>query len=451
MEANAQNFTPRGYQYSVLRSIASSEYDRGVCVWHRRAGKDKDGFNLMVYAANPASKNPGPIQRVGNYIYVFPTYAQGKEALWENIDGDGFRTIDHAPAALVASKNVTDMRITFTNSSTIRIMGAEFPNRLRGPNPVGVIFSEYAVMNPRAWDVVRPILLENGGWALFLYTPLGKNHGKTLWDMASKNPAWFSECLTVEDTFRPDGRRVITEAMIEAERASGMAEEMIEQEYYCSWSGAMVGSYYGKLLEAAEKEGRISKVPYDPALPVHTMWDLGIGDAMAIWFAQQVGREIRLIDYYVNSGEGMAHYAKVLGEKPYVYGTHYAPHDAKARMLDEKGRTRVEVAKNLGIDFNVMRQLAIDDGIEAVRNMLPRTWIDSEKCERGVDALKSYRKEYDEKRQQYHDRPYHDWSSHGADALRTGAVGLPGTPKGESDKPGQGGRRGYSGEHGWMA
>ncbi len=281
------------------------------------------------------------------------------------------------------------------------------------------MFSEYALQDPQAWDFIRPILRENGGWAVFDFTPRGKNHGWDLYQMAKSNQDWFVSLLTVDDT------GVLSAADIDAERREGMDEELIQQEYYVSFEGARQGSYYSQQLRIAESEQRITAVPYEPIVGVETWWDLGIGDAMAIWFTQSVGREVRVIDYYEASGEGFSHYAKVLGERGYVYmvkAAHHAPFDIEVRELGT-GRSRQEAARGLGIDFAVVPRLSVEDGIEASRSFLSRCWFDRRKCERGLNALWSYHKEFDEKRKTYRSQPEHDWSSHAADAFRYLSVG----------------------------
>lgn len=214
---------------------------------------------------------------------------------------------------------------------------------------------------------------------------------------------------------------ILSPEAVEAERRSGMSEALIQQEYYCSFEAANEGSYYGKLLEQAEQGGRVTVVPPQPELMVDTWWDLGIGDSTAIWFAQRAGQELHLIDYYKCSGEGLAHYAKVLQDRGYVYGTHWAPHDIQARELGT-GKSRPEVAKGLGIRFKVAPRLAVEDGIETVRNLLPRCWFDAERCRTGLKFLRHYHRDYNDRRQAFLPHPVHDFSSHAADAFRTGAV-----------------------------
>ena len=413
-ERTDAGFIPRDYQYNLMGAIARKKYNRGFIVWARRNGKDKACFNLM---ADRAIRD-----RVGNYFYVFPTYSQGREALWDNIDNDGFRTIGHVPQSTVASTNETKMQIDLTNGSTIRIIGADKAadiDRHRGGNPVGIVFSEWAFMNPYAWDVFRPVLAVNEGWAIFNTTPNGPNHAKEMWDMALGNDAWFTQFLTCEDTGFP------TQDVIEAEREEGVPEERIQQEYYCSWEGIQLGSYYGKLLQIGEEEGRIGIVPFDPALPVDTAWDIGYGDATAIWFLQEAPTGMRAIDYLEESGEGVEYYAAALqskvAEHGYVWGKHYAPHDIDHGEWG-KGESRLITAMNLGIDFEVAPRLGVDEGIEATARLIRRMSFDREKCKTGLSALYSYHREYDEQRRTYREKPFHDWASHGADALRTYAV-----------------------------
>lgn len=410
-------FEPRPYQLPALRALDSG-IKRAVAVWHRRAGKEKTFLNHTIKAA---------FQRVGTYFYVFPTYAQGRKILWQGMDRDGFPFMNHIPKQVIETKHEQDMRIKLVNGSAIQVIGSDKIDSIVGTNPVGVVFSEYSLQDPRAWDYLRPILRENGGWAIFDFTPRGKNHGYQLYEMARENPDWFCQLLTVDDT------GALKPADIEAERNAGMSEEMIQQEFYCSFEGVMFGAYYGKQMKEAEDSGRITKVDYEPGIGVETWWDLGIGDATAIWFTQTIGREIHVIDYYEQTGEGLAHYAKYLQSLPYIYSGHHAPHDIEVRELGT-GRSRKEVAAEYGIAFDVVENLPFEDGIEAARTFLGRCWFDRHKCERGLNALRNYRKEYDDKHEIFKLKPLHDWASHGADAFRYLAVGHKVSVKARAEK-----------------
>lgn len=327
------------------------------------------------------------------------------------------------------------MLIRLGCGSVWQLAGSDNYNSLVGSNVLGVVFSEWSLCDPRAWDFIRPILAENGGWAIFIYTPRGRNHGYDMAQMAKKNPDWYYSELTVDDTNRDDGTPVISQEIIDSERASGMAEELIEQEYYISFDAPLQGAYYANEMKVMLNDKRIRPVPYDKREPVDTWWDLGMDDSTSIGFVQRIGPEIRAIDYYENSGEGLHHYAKVLKDKPYIYGEHILPHDVEVRELGT-GVSRKETLETLGIKARVAPKLPISDGIQATRGMLPMFWMDETKCERWIEALRQYRKEWDDSRKVFHTRPLHDWTSHPADMTRYGATTkLRYKPKGPSPQP----------------
>lgn len=417
---------PRNYQLGVWNHMEPcTEGLRCVAVWHRRAGKDLTGINLV------AVKH---LQRIGMYWHLLPTYKQGRAIVWNGFTKDGRRFIDHFPPALVTERNKTEMRITFRNGGMYQVIGTDDINSLVGTNPVGCIFSEYSLQDPGAWDYLRPILVENGGWALFIYTARGKNHGFKLYQMALRNPKWFCQLLTAgsgpECTKREDGTPVVSDEQIQDERDAGMPEEMIEQEFRCSFEAPLVGAYYGKQMAFLGKNKRLTKVPWEPRLPVHTSWDLGIDDEMVVWFIQEMPGEVRVIDHIKVSGESLLGTIKLLkGQEDgsehralYLYGRHFAPHDIKVRDLSE-GRSRYDYAKSQGVRFTVVGKHEIEDGIEAVRQLLPMCWFDEGRCERGIEALRTYRKAWDDDNKTFLTTPEHDWASHDADALRMYAMG----------------------------
>lgn len=419
------NFDPRFYQLPILRALDNGA-KRAVAVWHRRAGKEKTFVNYTAAAS---------ADRVGTYYYLFPTFKQARKVLWDGMDRDGFKFIDHFPKPYVVAKNEAELKLTLRNGSIFQLIGTDNFDAVMGTNPIGCVFSEYALQDPRAWDYIRPILRENGGWAIFDYTPRGKNHGYALYEMATKlmesgDPDWFSQRLTVDDT------GVISKEQIEAERREGMSDDMIQQEYYCSFEGVQQGSIFGKQMEGAEKEGRICSVPWQPEFPVSTWWDIGTGDPTAIWFTQDVGREVHVIDYYENSGVGVGvdHYVKHLQTLPYVWGTHNGPHDLEAHSFAANGKSAKEVAAALGVTFKVVDNIDKHDGINAARAFIQRCWFDKTKTERGRLALVSYHYTWDEKRVMFTTEPYHDWSSNGSDAWRYLAVGHK-TATAKRDKP----------------
>jgi hypothetical protein len=319
-----------------------------------------------------------------------------------------------------ARAHESELRIDYVNGGQVRLYGADNPDAMRGIYLDGVVLDEYADMDPRVWSqIIRPALADRQGWAVFIGTPKGRNAFFELWRRAQSEPGWFSMMLKASET------GLIPASELESARRD-LTEEQYAQEFECSFDAAVVGSYYGKLMMRAEAERRIAPVPYDSAALVWTSWDLGIRDATAIWFAQVVGREIRVIDYYEASGVDLGHYVREIGSRPYVYAGHIVPHDAQAKELGT-GKSRLEVLANLGLEHITLAPLhRIEDGINAVRMLLPRCWFDASKCARGLDALKLYRADYDDKLQALRAHPVHDWTSHAADAFRYLAMTLDG-------------------------
>lgn len=417
-------FTPREYQYPLMRAMDSG-FRRAITIWHRRAGKDKCLWNLLIKKA---------LQKKGQYYYFFPEYKQGKRVIWDGIDNDGFSFIDHIPEQLLVSKNSQEMKITLIDptgqsktGSIISIVGTDDYDKIRGSNPIGCVFSEYGYQNPGAWDVVRPILTINRGWAVFNSTPNGKNHMYKLWENVKDNEDWFKQLLTVEDTLDPFGNRYVTDEMIQEDRDAGYSDEMIQQEYYCDWTANSQGFYYLKYLEDAAEDQRITSVPHNSEILVDTWWDLGVGDNTAIWFTQTVGNAIHVIDSYSNKSKGLDHYASVVRNKPYLYRSHNFPFDIKNTELGS-GRTRLETIEGLlgdgvNVDINVLPKLPVEDGINAVRVLFPRLYIDGKKNSKGLDALYNYHRQWDDKLKQYKNKPVHDWSADYADAFRYMAIG----------------------------
>jgi phage terminase large subunit len=409
------NYKCRDYQKSFWQAMQSG-VNRAVLVWHRRAGKEKTCWNYMICQA---------VRRVGVYYYVFPDSKMGRRIIWDNIDKYGFKLLHHIPEPMITNVNNTEMKIVLRNGSVILVLGSRDVDSLRGPNPVGVVFSEYSEQHPMAWQTVSPILRENDGWAIFNFTPKGQNHAKYLYDNAMENmskgaQSWFCELLTIDDT------GAFTKEDIEKERKeSRMSEDMIQQEYYCSFTLGIDGSYYAKYLKDAEDENRVGKVPYDKHARVNTAWDIGYGDSTSIVFFQMIGKEVHIIDYYENSGEGLPHYAEIIKNKNYIYDSHYAPHDIRAHEFSQ-GLSPEEVGKSLGINFNVLPTLKIglENGIEALRSIFPRIWINKDKCDHLVECLRNYRKEFDQKHEVYRERPVHNWASHCADACRYMALAV---------------------------
>lgn len=410
-------FQPRSYQIPLINALEKDNYKRVLCIMPRRAGKDITAFNIIIRAC---------IRVVGVYYYIFPTYSQAKKVIWDSITNDGMRFLDYIPPELVKSSNSQEMKITFVNGSILQLVGSDNIDRLVGTNPRGIVFSEYALQDPSAYKFLRPILVANDGWALFISTPRGKNFFYDLYQIALASPDWFAYKLTLAET-----KHISVEA-IQKERDEGlMSEDLIQQEYYCSFNLGVEGGYYTRYVDKLRSDGHIGDVPWELDHKVHTAWDLGMRDSTTIIFFQTIGTTIHIIDYYENNGEGLEHYANYLSKKPYTYGKHIAPHDIKVRELGT-GMTRWEKAKQLGIVFDIAPDISIVDGIEAVRSTFPKFRIDRVKAGQLIKALENYRKEYDSKKQVYHQRPLHNWASHACDSIRYLCVSLPKTRDGLS-------------------
>lgn len=410
-------FAPRSYQRAVQEAWRAG-CKRLVTVWHRRAGKDVTWLAVTLEAL---------LKRPGLYFHVFPTFAQGRDALWI-ASSEGKRHLDLFPRELVTSVNETEMQIRFANGAIWQVMGGDQPDSMRGTNPYGIVYSEYPEMPDEAWSVLSPVLAENGGWAAFAYTPKGRNHGHALYQRALDDPTWFVSRLGIDAT-RRDGRdesgeEVITAAAVEQERRDGHPEEFIQQEFYVSFDASLVGSYYGDQLRLAESEGRITRVPWHPTVPVTTGWDLGFDDYTAIWIVQPVGRELRVLEYLEGEGEHIPYYAKILKQAEYAYGEHLLPHDAEADNIRAE-LTIEQQLRSLGVrPTRIVPRGDVNHGIQAVRALFPRLVFDEQKTRLGRDRLAAYRKQRDKSTQTYRAKPFHDQASDAADALRTLAVGL---------------------------
>ena len=372
-----------------------------IIVAHRRCGKTVATINDLIKAAILCPRDHG------RYAYVAPFLSQAKEVAWEYIK--------RFAEPLITDKNEAELWVQLLNGARIRVHGADNPDRLRGAYLDGVILDEYADMRPTVWgEVIRPMLADREGWATFIGTPKGKNAFWKLWQDAQGSPNWFAGMLRASET------GLISAAEL-ADAARDMTPEQYAQEFECSFDAAILGAYFGKEIAEAERAGRVTLLEPEPALPVHTAWDLGMGDSTAIWFFQVVGDEIRFIDHYENSGKGLDHYAAELNARGYRYGHDYVPHDAKVRELGT-GRSRIETLISLGRKPRLVPDHKLMDGINAARLTIPKAYFDARACHAGLESLRQYRADYDEKARTFRDRPKHDWTSHSADAFRYAAM-----------------------------
>lgn len=413
------NWQPRPYQRPLWDYLERGG-KRAMAVWHRRAGKDDLCLHWTACAA---------VQRVGNYWHMLPEASQARKAIWEAVNPHtGKRRIDEAfPREIRESARENEMSIRFKNGAAWQVVGSDNYNSLVGSPPVGIIFSEFALADPASWAYLRPILRENGGWAVFITTPRGRNHAATFYEAAKDDPEWFAQLLPATET------GVFTAAQLDVERAELVREygpddgdARFRQEYMCSFSAGVIGAYYGHAMERAEAEDRIGNVAWIADLPVHTGWDLGRRDLTTVWFYQLVGGgSVHFIDYLENNGVDISWYAKQLDKKPYKYGTHALPHDAVNEYLAaDKAIAGTLAALGYRNQHVVPRTNNIDQEINVGRLLLARCRFDKTKCARGIAALQNYRKAWDDTRKVYADHPLHDWASHGADGFRTAAIAV---------------------------
>lgn len=372
-----------------------------VLVVHRRAGKTTAAINFMqVSALKNANRR---------YAYIAPTYKQAKNTAWtilkhysKNIPG--------------IEQRETNLTIRYPTGSSITLFGADNPDSLRGMGLAGVVFDEYSQQPSNIFsEVVRPMLADSNGYAIWIGTPKGKNEFYRLYEQALDNTDWLALKLTVDDT------EVISTKEIESAKKSMSADEF-QQEWYCSFNAALKGSIYGNELALLRSSGRVKQIPHDTGQPVYTVWDLGVGAALAVGFFQSIKNEIRLIDYFQGkANEGLPDAIRTVRNKPYTYGRHFAPHDINTREI-ATGKTRLEAAKNLGITFETVPNVPVADGIERAKMFFSRLWVDEANCREWLDAIAQYCREWDDAHGMFRDQPRHDWTSHAADVLRYSAL-----------------------------
>jgi len=398
-------FKPHLFQVDIIKAL--KRFNIFVC--HRRFGKTVLMVNLLTKWAVQNKRHNW------RAAYIAPLYRQAEEIAWDYLKF-------YSNVIPNVKYDKSRLRADLPNGSRIALLGADNPDSLRGPYWDAVVFDEYAQIRPKVFpEIIRPALVDRKGWALFIGTPMGHNHFYDLWQEANKEESkesWAALMYKASQTQILD-----PDELAQARRE--MTPEQYEQEFECSFEAALVGAYYGSLMQNALDENRITQVPYDPVLLVHTAWDIGVDDATCIWFFQVTpAGAIKLIDYHEDNNLGLDAYIHILHEKKYIYGQHLFPHDIAARE-PTTARPRMEYVENLGIKVDRVKRVTDKaDGIQAVRQVLPKCWFDTIRCDRGIQTLKSYRKEYSQRLSTYRDTPLHDWASHGADAFQTLALGL---------------------------
>lgn len=378
-----------------------------VIVAHRRAGKTVACIMELLHRALKCERERP------RFAYIAPLLKQAKTVAWDYLKFYGLKI----PGA---TANEAELRLDLPNGGQVRLFGGDNPDSLRGVYLDGVVLDEAADMSPRVFnEIIRPALSDRQGWAIWIGTPKGRNDFCDLWEKSQTDEKFFKLMLRASQT------GLISKAEL-ADARGQMTPEQYAQEYECSFQAAILGAYYGREMDAAEADKRIADNLYDPGLEVHTAWDLGASDQTVIWFAQRVGLSVRLIDLYAANGFGLDHYAGILQSKNYKYGRHYLPHDVEQKLLTggELARSRKATLEGLGIPVTVAPKWSVDDGINAVRRLLPKCWFDKAKTAEGIKALRQYRREWDDVRKVFYERPLHDWTSDFADAFRMLAVSM---------------------------
>lgn len=391
-------YKPRELQKKVHESLKRFN----VLVCHRRFGKTVLCINEMI---KKCLQNTLARPR---YYYISPTYAMSKRAAWDYLK-------EYTEVIPDMQFHETELRADFPTGGRIQLLGCERPDSLRGLYIDGVVLDEVAQMPPRLFpEVVRPALSDRNGWMIAIGTPAGHNSFFDLYNHALHQDDWYA------DSFKASETEIISELELNEAKAL-MPPEVYESEFEVSFDSSAIGSIYAKGLTKAEEENRITKVPYDTSLKVNTFWDLGMADSTSLWFIQQKGSAFHVIDYEEHTGEGLEFYANLLQEKGYLYDTHYLPHDANVREIGT-GVSRLETAQSLGLRTSIVPKLSIEDGINAVRQILSKCWWDYDKCKEGLDALRQYRWATTHKGE-IKAKPVHDWTSHASDSFRYFAVG----------------------------
>lgn len=392
-------YKPRIHQVAIHDALDENRFVVAVC--HRRFGKTVAAINELI---RKAMTNPKESPR---YAYIAPTFGQSKRV--------AFDYLVKFTRPLNPEINISELRADFYGRR-ISLYGADGGgDNLRGIYLDGCILDEVGDMNPRVWnEVIRPALADRLGWALFIGTPKGANHFKDFRDRAEQESGW----KLLE--FKASETNVLPQDELAAAKKE-MGDAKYAQEFECNFDSPVEGAFYAQQIVDLAPE-RFKEFARDDLLKTYTAWDLGVGDSTAIFVAQTMGKEVRIIDYVENHGQGLAWYVNWIKDNKYATAEHILPHDVEVRELGT-GKSRKEILQDLGLSITVCPRLGVDDGIQAVRRLLPNCWFHP-KAKQGLDCLRNYRREYDEKRQVFYDKPLHDYTSHAADAFRYLAVGM---------------------------
>lgn len=414
------NWVPMEHQLPVW-SAMSQGVRRALLCWHRRAGKDSFAVNFLAYKA---------MTDKGVYWHMLPTATQARKIIWNGLDRYGRRVIDQAfPPAIRKRTRDDEMLIELTNGAIIQLVGSDNFDNLVGANPKGVVFSEFAISNPLAWDYIRPMLAENNGFAIFISTPRGRNHFYKLYDLNNESSNWFCEVRDITRTYREDGSPIITEDVLEEERRSGMEESKIQQEYFCSWEGGLEGAYFTEEVNDI-RNNRLNHYVNDDSMAM-TAWDIGISDKTAIGVFKrhpETGYPI-LMDAYEDRNKGLAYYIRRVSQwqRDFMFSYHTGPHDLHKTEFTNNMRI-VDRAADMGINFDVLPRGDRASEIDNLRAFLKVLHVnDNDNTRHVLDMLQMYRRKFDEKNQRFMDEPVKDFSTDSVDMMRYASIGYDGT------------------------
>lgn len=396
-----------------MDAVFQARYKHIYALIHRRAGKTLEAVNIILIRA---------LQHVGLHVYLFPQTNQCRKVVWKGRGKDGVPFLDHVPPELILKKNNSEMTLELINGSIVQFAGSNNYNALVGINALTFVYDEYSLQDPDARAYLSRIITENEGVEILIGTPRGKNHGYDAYQIAMSNPKWFVQRLTVEDTFREDGLPVVTPEMIAEDRANGLSEEIIQQEYYCSFDIGNVGAYFTEQLAQAEYEGRINDIPISRSQLVHTVWDIGVRDATAVILFQSDGYWLNVIGYLESNNKGVDWYWDQLQRMQQKlgftrWGHHWAPHDIKVREWGNSAKSRIMSAAEIGLHFQIIPRLSEQDNINAGRAIFPMCNFHATNCSRLVMCLREFMREYDEIKRVYKDKPFDNWAIHGAECF----------------------------------
>ena len=407
------NWVPMQHQLPVWNAMQSG-VKRAALSWHRRAGKDSFAINYLATCA---------VQKPGVYWHMLPSATQARKVIWNGIDRNGRKVIDQAiPKEIRYKTHDQEMYIELINGSVIQLVGSDNFDSLVGANPIGVVFSEYAIANPLAWAYIRPMLAENSGWAIFISTPRGHNHFHRMFKLNEDADNWFCEMRDIEQTFREDGSPIITPEILAEERREGMEESLLQQEYFVSWEGGLQGAYFTEEVNDI-RNNRLGFYSHDQTQYAMTAWDIGVRDktAIGVFMAHPSTGHPILMDAYEDRNKGLPHYIRHVKQWPYLFNFHFGPHDLKKTEFTNNKQV-VDTAYDLGINFEVLPKGDLASGIDNLRAFLQVLHVnENENTLHVLDMLQGYRREHDPKNNIFHDKPLHDFTSDSTDMMRYAA------------------------------